>query len=131
MSVLKPLHAKWIIELYDYMTSPVGRGIVLNGWRRAGILEAWEKAQSGAVHLEPLDPFHDIDPLLEMQLVIEPDEVNAASYSSKYTTERQDADDDESDDDLWEDDDGNILGQCIIEDDEDEHSEDGEHEETV
>ena len=62
---------------------------------------------------------------------LEPAEVNAAAYSSKYTTERPDVDDDDSDDDLWEDDDGNLLDHCVIEDDEDEHSEDEEHEDNV
>ena len=47
----------------------------------AGILEAMERAQSGLVYLEPLDPLHDIDPLLEMPIVMEPAEVNAAAYS--------------------------------------------------
>ena len=75
------------------------------------------RAQSGLVDLEPLDPFHDIDPLLEMPIVMEPAEVNAAAYSS--------------DDDLWEDDDGNLLDHCVIEDDEDEHNEDEEHEDNV
>ena len=32
LSILKPLHAEWIKELYDYMTSEVSRGIISNGW---------------------------------------------------------------------------------------------------
>ena len=58
LSILKPLHAKWIMELYNYLTSAEMRGIVLDGWRRAGILDAVE---NGEKHLPPLDPFHDID----------------------------------------------------------------------
>ena len=81
---------------------------------------------SSLVHLEPKDPLHDIDPLLEMPIVMKPAEVNAGTYSSKYTTERLDIDNDDSDGDLGEDDDGNLLDHCVIEDDEDEHSEDEE-----
>ena len=31
LSILKPLHAHWIKELYDYMTSKNGREIISNG----------------------------------------------------------------------------------------------------
>ena len=29
LSVLKPLHARWLIELFDYMTSPAGKAVSL------------------------------------------------------------------------------------------------------
>ena len=32
LSVLKPLHAKWLISLYDYLDSPEGKAVVSNGW---------------------------------------------------------------------------------------------------
>ena len=31
LSILKPLHAKWILELYDYLTSEKGSGVIANG----------------------------------------------------------------------------------------------------
>ena len=65
LSILNPLHARWIVELYDYLTSREGRLIALNGWRRAGILVVIEKAGNGKVELEPLDLFHDIDRIFQ------------------------------------------------------------------
>ena len=62
LSVLKPLHASWLVELFNYMTSEKGRKVIENGWKAAGILEAIIKGTSG---LEPLDPFAMIDPLDE------------------------------------------------------------------
>ena len=31
MSVLKPAHANWIIDLYNYFTPPKGKKIIANG----------------------------------------------------------------------------------------------------
>ena len=38
ISVLKPLHAAWITKFYDKMQ--IESEIILNGWRRSGILDA-------------------------------------------------------------------------------------------
>ena len=56
----KPLHAKCLIDLYNYMTSPDSQAVSLKGWKVAGITEAVQKGLNG---LPSLDPFHDIDPL--------------------------------------------------------------------
>ena len=40
LTTLKPLHAKWMTELYNHMTSGEGKQVVLNGWRAAGIRQA-------------------------------------------------------------------------------------------
>ena len=47
LSILKPLHAKWLIDLYNYMTSPDGQALQLEGWKVAGITEAVQKGLSG------------------------------------------------------------------------------------
>ena len=60
LSILKPLLAKWLIDLYNYMTSPDGQAVSLKGWKVAGITEAVQKGLNG---LPSLDPFHDMDPL--------------------------------------------------------------------
>ena len=60
LSILKPLHAKWLIDLYNYMTSPDGQAVLLKWWKVAGITEAVQKGLNG---LLSLDPFHDIYPL--------------------------------------------------------------------
>ena len=60
LSTLKPLHASWIIELYNHLTSSGGREIIVNGWEAADITNAIKK---GASSLDPLDPFSSIDSL--------------------------------------------------------------------
>ena len=58
---MKPLRTKWINELYDYMTSEEGHQIISNGWKTAFITEAIEQ---GTKDLRSLDPFFDIDLLI-------------------------------------------------------------------
>ena len=48
------------MDLFDYLTSEKGRGIISNGWKAALITEA---ICSGINCLEPLDPFQWIHPL--------------------------------------------------------------------
>ena len=60
LSILKRLHASWIIELYNHFTSSGGREIIANGWEAAGITNATKK---GAPSLDLLNPFSSIDPL--------------------------------------------------------------------
>ena len=60
LTTMEPLHAKWIMKLYDEIASEKGKEIVLNGWKAAGILDA---VKMGSAKLKCLDPFNDIDPL--------------------------------------------------------------------
>ena len=60
LSVVKPPHTKWLIEMYNHMPSSEGRDFCLKGCKVAGILDAVEKRLDG---LPNLDLFHDIDPL--------------------------------------------------------------------
>ena len=62
MSILKPLHAQWIIDSYNYFTSSERREITSNGWKAAFIEEALIKGTKG---LDLLDHFASIDPLSE------------------------------------------------------------------
>ena len=57
LSVLKPLQAKWLISLYDYLDSPEGKAVVSNGWKKSGIYDA---ITVGSNKLPVLDPFSDI-----------------------------------------------------------------------
>ena len=61
LSVLKPLHACWLIDAYDHLTSEAGRKIIANRWQSAGITSAISKGVQG---LPTLDPFDTIDPLV-------------------------------------------------------------------
>ena len=95
LSVLKPMHAKWLISFYDYE----GKVAIASGWRKSGILDAVEM---GLSKLPVLDPFNDICPLVDASLPKEtlslaslfPQELE--SYRTKITDE---IDDDESE---WE-----------------------------
>lgn len=47
LSVLKPIHATWLVELYnDFFTSTEGKVYVLKGWEKAGIKDVfkWKSA---------------------------------------------------------------------------------------
>ncbi|MEO0687884.1 MAG: hypothetical protein AAFY76_23225 [Cyanobacteria bacterium J06649_11] len=38
ISILKPLHAKWVTKYYDHIRTR--KEIIINGWRRSGIIDA-------------------------------------------------------------------------------------------
>ena len=96
MSVLKPLHANWINDLYNYFTAPKGKEIIASGWKAAYITEAFKKGKQGLDHL---DPFASINPLSDesepiyfaVQSIKEVDHIFASAYQH----------DDEDDDDKW------------------------------
>ena len=62
LTILKPLHAQWVVDFYNEMTSSKGKNITESGWRAAGITGA---ICLGSKNLPPIDPFHEIDPLLD------------------------------------------------------------------
>ena len=102
LSVVKPLHAKWLIEMYKHMSSSEGRDVCLKGWKVAGILDAAEKWLDG---LPNLDPFHDVDPLATTDSLEEVDgnesETERNMYFSPFV--------DENEESKYEDKDGNIF----------------------
>ena len=97
ISILKPLHAKWMVEVFNLMTSQAGREVISNGWKAAGITEAIKK---GLSWLESLDPFQSIDPLVELdETVDQSDQVNDSDRSCFVTAKNLDVE--ESDDEDW------------------------------
>ena len=62
LSVLKPLHANWIVEFYNDMTTPKGKDVIANGWKSSGITEALERGKND---FGDIDPFSDIEPLVD------------------------------------------------------------------
>ena len=60
MSILKPLYAGWVVDLYKEMTSKKYKDIISSGCR-AGITDA---ISLGIKNLSHIDPYHDIDGLL-------------------------------------------------------------------
>ena len=64
LSLLKPLHAGWLVELYNEMTSHKGKEIIASGWRASGISDALKLGTAG---IQSIDPFHDLDPLMSQE----------------------------------------------------------------
>ena len=56
MSVIKPLHAGWLVALYDYLTGAEGRRSIFKGWEKAGVKEIVNNDKP----LPPVDPFEEI-----------------------------------------------------------------------
>ena len=62
LSVMKPIHAHWMVELYNHMTTSDGKKNIISGWRAAGIQDA---VKLGLNSLPSIDPFNDLDPMLD------------------------------------------------------------------
>ena len=63
LTTLKRLHAEWLTDFYNLMTTSEGKDVILSGWKAAEIIQVIEK---GSSQLESLDPFKDLDPLLSL-----------------------------------------------------------------
>ena len=62
--MLKPLHASWVVDLYNYLTTTQGKVVIENGWKKSGVTEAIEGSYT---KLQPLDPFESIDPIMSKE----------------------------------------------------------------
>ena len=62
LSLLKPLHAQWLVELCNHISTDEGKEIVANSWKKAGIFDT---IKLGSSSLPSLDPFADICPLIK------------------------------------------------------------------
>ena len=62
LSVMKQIHAHWMVELYNHMTTGEGKKNIMSEWRAAGILDT---VNLGLRNLPTVDPFSDIDPMLD------------------------------------------------------------------
>ena len=102
LSVLKPLHAKWIVECYDDVTSGKGNDVIANGWKSAGIMEAPKRGKNG---FGDLDPFSDSDPLMESTAHSTDDaqEIASAEQIQQKGYQRVDFENDDNDDEdeIW------------------------------
>ena len=56
LSVIEPLHVKWIVDLYHYLKAE--RAMILSGFRAAGISEAIENAKRITGKVE--NPFKEL-----------------------------------------------------------------------
>ena len=60
LTVMKPLHARWLIKLYNTMTTGEGKQVIKIGWEAAGITEA---IKISSKNLPSVDPFRNISPI--------------------------------------------------------------------
>ena len=105
LTKLKPIHARWLVEFYNHMTTSKGKEIIDNGWKAAGISDALEL---GSSKMPSIDPFHDIDPMLSDDIE-QPDDchllaicdVTVEEFDLLCGSRIQDSDD-ETDDSEWE-----------------------------
>ena len=58
---LKLIHAGWLVDFYNHMSTSKGKEVIESGWKAAGIYDA---IKVGSEKMPPIDPFKDIDPLL-------------------------------------------------------------------
>ena len=56
LSVIKPLHAQWLVDVYNYFSTDAGREIIFKGWKKAGI----HGLLDGSTVLPPENPFEPI-----------------------------------------------------------------------
>ena len=100
LTTMKPLHAQWVVDFYNEMTTSKGSIIIKSGWRAAGISDA---IRSGSNELPPIDSFQDIDPLLEKNASKEHEQLQAIcgltldERQIGYLPPINDEDDDEDD----------------------------------
>ena len=124
LTTIKPLHAKWVVEFYNEMTAESGSKIIVNGWKASGIFDA---VKMGSAALPPIDPFHDISPLISSDVMIESELGDHLKISEEirehFVNDTLDTDDTVDEDEEWLDEndvDFNRNAFDIIIDDEDE-----------
>ena len=57
LTEIKPIHANWITQFYNHMSIEDGSKVVINGWKRSGIVDA---VTNGSAALPSIDPFQNI-----------------------------------------------------------------------
>ena len=55
LSVLKPIHATWLVSMFNHLSSSEGRILIAKGWKKTGISEVIDGKE-----LPPEDPFEDL-----------------------------------------------------------------------
>ena len=56
LTIVKPLHAQWLVNTYNFFTGPEGRKIILKGWKKAGVSGLLDSTTV----LPPENPFETI-----------------------------------------------------------------------
>ena len=55
---IKPLHANCLIDLYNELTSPRAKDVIIGGWKKSGI---WDALKLGSRGLTSINPFKEIE----------------------------------------------------------------------
>ena len=71
LTSLKALHANWLTELYNVLTTADGRETVLNGWKKSGVTAVFKKEEI----LPPKDPFSSGQDDLSVTAVLKKEEI--------------------------------------------------------
>ena len=97
LTKLRPVHAGWIVEFYNHMTTSKGKEIINIGWKAAGISDALEL---GSNKMPSIDPFDDIEQSDDCHLLAVCD-VSAEQFEELSGRKIQESDVD-TDDSEWE-----------------------------
>ena len=86
LTTMKPLHATWLIDLYNELTSPRAKDVIIAGWKKSG---TWDALKLGSRGLPSIDPFKEIEPMDSDYIVqIEIDPV-AKDNEHDFNTEKE------------------------------------------
>ena len=98
LTVIKLLHAKWLMQFYNHITSEKGSEILVNGWKRSGIYDA---VKNGSSSLPSIVPFNEVAPLVVTEKSNGPDVTinQSSSFTESFVNDRYDEESDCSD---WE-----------------------------
>ena len=55
LTVLKPLHAQWMVNMFNFFTTDKGKEVITKGWKRSGITSVLD----GTLFLPIEDPFEE------------------------------------------------------------------------
>ena len=53
--MLKPLHAQWMVNMFNFFTTDKGKEVIAKGWKRSGITSVLD----GTLFLPIEDPFEE------------------------------------------------------------------------
>ena len=62
LTALNPLHALWLVDLYNHLSSYIGRHHIAKGWEKANIPQLLDESFS----LPPEYPFEEIEGSIEI-----------------------------------------------------------------
>jgi len=99
LTTIKPIHANWITQFYNHMSTEEGVKIIINVWKASGIFDA---VAGGSANLPAINPFQDISPLAPVSQALDSHFVIPEPEMAKDFVNKNVDDESESE---WEDDD--------------------------